>query len=320
MADTITQEPVSFPSTDGETTIHGYIWRDEDCTSPRGVIQIAHGMAEHIERYDDFARFLAGKGFIVGGYDHLAHGDSVSQSTSWGELDPRNGANHLIEDVHRMRSSMLAHTPADLPYFVFGHSMGSYVMRDYIARHGEGLAGAILCGTGYVAPLVSKAGNMLSRAIAAVRGKGYESKFLDSMAAGGFNKVIDDPRTEADWISANEENVDRYLADEKSGFMFPAGGYATLTALTLEACSPGAFRAIPRDLPLLFVAGAEDPVGSMGEGVRKVAEMAREAGVQDVEVRIYEGMRHEILNERDAQLVYDDVATWLDEHLDGGAQ
>ena len=320
MADTITQEPVSFPSTDGETTIHGYIWRDEDCTSPCGVVQIAHGMAEHIERYDDFARFLAGKGFIVGGYDHLAHGDSVSQSTSWGELDPRNGANHLIEDVHRMRSSMLAHTPADLPYFVFGHSMGSYVIRDYIARHGEGLAGAILCGTGYVAPLVSKAGNMLSRAIAAVRGKGHESKFLDSMAAGGFNKVIDDPRTEADWISANEENVDRYLADEKSGFMFPAGGYATLTALTLEACSPGAFRAIPRDLPLLFVAGAEDPVGSMGEGVRKVAEMAREAGVQDVEVEIYAGMRHEILNEDDHMRVYDDVAAWLDKHVDGGSK
>ncbi len=320
MTDSIMQEPISFASTDTETTIRGYIWRDESCAKPRGIVQIAHGMAEHIERYDDFARFLAGKGFIVGGYDHLAHGDSISDTVSWGGLDPREGANHLIEDVHRMRSLMLARTPAGLPYFVFGHSMGSYVMRDYIARHGEGLAGAILCGTGYVVPIVSTAGNALSRAIAAFRGKDYKSKLLDSMAAGGFNKVIDDPRTEADWISANEENVDRYLADEKSGFMFPAGGYATLTALTLEACSPGAFRAIPRDLPLLFVAGAEDPIGSMGEGVRKVAEMAREAGVQDVEVRIYEGMRHEILNERDAQLVYDDVATWLDEHLDGGAR
>ena len=283
MADTITQEPVSFPSTDAETTIHGYIWRDEGCASPRGIIQIAHGMAEHIERYDDFARFLASKGFIVGGYDHLAHGESVSQSTSWGELDPRNGANHLIEDVHRMRSYMLAHTPAGLPYFVFGHSMGSYIMRDYIARQGDGLAGAILCGTGYVAPIVSKAGNMLSRVIAAIRGKGYESKLLDSMAAGGFNRVIDDP-------------------------------------LTREACDPKTFRAIPQSLPLLFIAGAEDPVGSMGKGVRKVAAMAREAGIRDVEVRIYEGMRHEILNERDAQAVYDDVLTWLDGHLSGGAQ
>ena len=147
--------------------------------------------------------------------------------------------------------------------------MGSYIMRDYIARHGEGLAGAILCGTGYIAPIVSKAGNMLSRAIATIRGKGYESKLLDSMAAGGFNKVIDDPRTEADWISANEENVDRYLADEKSGFMFPAGGYATLTALTREACDPKTFRAIPQSLPLLFIAGAEDPVGSMGRRRQK---------------------------------------------------
>ena len=161
---------------------------------------------------------------------------------------------------------------------------------------------------------------MLSRAIAAIRGKGYESKLLDSMAAGGFNRVIDDPRTEADWISANEENVDRYLADEKSGFMFPAGGYATLTALTREACDPKTFRAIPQSLPLLFIAGAEDPVGSMGEGVRKVAAITREAGIRDIEVRIYEGMRHEILNERDAQVVYDDVLAWLDGHLSGGAR
>lgn len=320
MTDSIMQEPISFASTDTETTIRGYIWHDESCAKPRGIVQIAHGMAEHIGRYDDFARFLASKGFIVGGYDHLAHGDSVSDDVPWGGFDPRDGANHLIEDVHRMRSLMLARTPAGLPYFVFGHSMGSYIMRDYIARHGEGLAGAILCGTGYIAPIVSKAGNALARAMSAIRGKNYKSKLLDHMGVGAFNKVIDDARTEADWISASQENVDRYLADEKSGFMFPAGGYATLTALTREACSPATIQAVPHGLPLLFIAGAEDPVGSMGEGVRKVAAMMQEAGVQDVEVEIYAGMRHEILNEDDHMRVYDDVAAWLDKHVDGGSK
>lgn len=320
MTDSIMQEPISFVSTDTETTIRGYIWRDESCTKPRGIVQIAHGMAEHIERYDDFARFLAGKGFIVGGYDHLAHGDSISDTVSWGGLDPREGANHLIEDVHRMRSLMLAHTPAGLPYFVFGHSMGSYVMRDYIARHGEGLAGAILCGTGYVVPIVSTAGNALARAISAVRGKNYKSKLLDYLVVDSFNKAVEGAETKADWISASKDNVATYLADEKSGFSFGAGGYATLTALAKEACSPTTFRAIPHELPLLFIAGAGDPVGSMGEGVRKVAKMAHEAGVQDVEVEIYAGMRHEILNEDDHMRVYDDVAVWLDKHVDGGSK
>lgn len=320
MADTITQEPVSFPSTDTATTIRGYIWHDEGCATPRGIVQIAHGMAEHIERYDDFARFLAGKGFIVGGYDHLAHGNSISDDVSWGGLDPREGANHLIEDVHRMRSLMLARTPAGLPYFVFGHSMGSYVMRDYIARHGEGLAGAVLCGTGYVAPGTSAAGNMLARAIAALRGKDYKSKLLDHLVVDSFNKAVENAQTTADWISTNKDNVAAYLADEKSGFSFGAGGYATLTALTREACAPATFRSIPHGLPLLFIAGAEDPVGSMGEGVRKVAQMAREAGVRDVEVKIYDGMRHEILNETEHMRVYDDVVTWLDGHMDGDAR
>lgn len=315
MADTITREPISFASTDAATTMRGYIWRDESYAEPRGVIQVAHGMAEHIMRYDDFARFLAGKGFIVGGYDHLAHGDSISDTVSWGGLDSREGANHLIEDVHHMRSLMLAHTPAGLPYFVFGHSMGSYIIRDYIARHGEGLAGAILCGTGYIAPVVSTAGNALARVISALRGKDYKSKLLDYLVVDSFNKAIEGAETKADWISANKDNVAAYLADEKSGFSFGAGGYASLTALAKEACSPATFRAIPHELPLLFIAGAGDPVGSMGEGVRKVAKMAREAGVRDVTVNIYEGMRHEILNEVDRMQVYDDVAAWLDEHV-----
>lgn len=320
MADTITREPISFASTDAATTIRGYIWRDESCAEPRGVIQVAHGMAEHIMRYDDFARFLAGKGFIVGGYDHLAHGDSISDAVSWGGLDPREGANHLIEDVHRMRSLMLAHTPAGLPYFVFGHSMGSYIMRDYIARHGEGLAGAILCGTGYIAPVVSTAGNVLARAISALRGKDYKSKLLDYLVVDSFNKAVEGAETKADWISASKDNVAAYLADEKSGFSFGAGGYATLTMLAKEACSPATFRAIPHKLPLLFIAGAGDPVGSMGEGVRKVAKLAREAGVQDATVDIYEGMRHEILNEVGRMQVYGDVLAWLDGHLSGGAR
>lgn len=320
MSNSITREPITFASTEENTEIHGYIWREGENERPRGIVHIVHGMAEHIERYDEFARFLAGHGLIVCGYDHLGHGKSVSNTVSWGVLDPREGANHLVEDVHRMRSLMLARTQGTLPYFIFGHSMGSYVTRVYISRHGEGLAGAVICGTGHVAPLVSKAGNLLARLVSATRGRDHKSVFLDNMAAGGFNKSIENPRTEVDWISTSERNVDEYLADEASGFMFAAGGYAALTALTREACSRQAMRDTPDGLPLLFVAGAGDPVGSMGEGVRHAAHMARDAGVRDVTVKIYEGMRHEILNEDERQLVFDDVLGWLDTHLKGAAR
>lgn len=249
MTDSIMQEPISFASTDTETTIRGYIWRDESCAKPRGIVQIAHGMAEHIGRYDDFARFLASKGFIVGGYDHLAHGDSVSGNVPWGGFDPRNGANHLIEDVHRMRSLMLARTPAGLPYFVFGHSMGSYIMRDYIARHGEGLAGAILCGTGYIAPIVSKAGNALARVMSAIRGKNYKSKLLDYMASAPSTRssMMRAPR-QIGSPPARKTSI-ATLPMRNPASCSPAGGYATLTALTREACSPATIQAVPHGSP-----------------------------------------------------------------------
>ena len=314
MTTTITREPVSFMSEDAKTRIHGFIWRNENCSSPRGIVQIVHGMAEHIERYDDFARFLANHGFVVAGCSHLGHGLSVTSEELWGCLPVRNGADILIEDVHRLRTLVTARISSSLPYFLFGHSMGSFVTRAYITRHARGLAGAIICGTGHIPVATSRAGNLAARLVAKLRGETYRSKLLDSLGAGGYNKSVDNPRTELDWLSHNEDNVDAYRADKRCGFMFSAGGYATITSLTGEVCAPESTRKIPRDLPLLFIAGADDPVGSMGEGVVQAVEMARAAGIDDVEVRIYEGMRHEILNETNNGLVYDDVLAWLGLH------
>lgn len=314
MTTNITREPVSFMSGDAKTRIHGFIWRDEACSTPRGVLQIVHGMAEHIERYDEFARFLASHGFIVAGYSHLGHGQSVSSEELWGCLPARGGADILIQDVHRMRSLVTARTSSSLPYFLFGHSMGSFVTRAYITRYARGLAGAIICGTGHIPAATSRAGNIVARAIAKLKGESHRSKLLDSLGAGGYNKSIENPRTELDWLSHDEGNVDAYIADERCGFMFSAGGYATLTSLTGEVCTPESARNIPHSLPLLFIAGADDPVGSMGKGVIQTVEMMQAAGVDDVEVKIYDGMRHEILNEANSVLVFDDVLVWLDAH------
>lgn len=305
-------QTIYFTSTDGSTQVRGIIWWPEQ--EARGIVQLVHGMAEHIMRYDAFARYLTGLGYVVCGHDHVGHGQSVATPDDWGCLPVRGGRDVLVGDVGRMRKEVIARTEVHHPYFLFGHSMGSFVVRAYIAECGQGLDGAIICGTGHIAPATSAAGNLLARVIARVRGERYVSKLLGNLSIGSYAKAIDNPRTPLDWLSYNEANVDAYIADEQCGFAFSAGGNATLTALTREVCAPECCARVPKDLPLLYIAGDADPVGDMGKGVRTAASMARDAGSIDVTCTIYEHMRHEILNETDATRVMDDVAAWMEEH------
>ncbi len=300
-----------YPSWDGTSTIHGMLWLPTGA-EPRGIVQLIHGMSEHIERYDAFARFLAEQGFAVCGHDHIGHGKSVPSRELLGHMPADTGADVLVEDADTLRSIVTAALPEGLPYFMFGHSMGSFTLRVYLTRHGAGLAGAILCGTGQKPRIVSLAGNLLAKASAKVRGEMAKSELIHSMADGAFSRQIDDPRTEFDWISADRQNVDDYMADDLNGFPFTLGGYASLTRLTMLAASLELARKVPHDLPLLFIAGAKDPVGENGRGVAAAAEMMRKAGAEDVEVILYDGMRHEILNEADADVVFDDVLAWLE--------
>ncbi|MBR3158718.1 MAG: alpha/beta fold hydrolase [Atopobiaceae bacterium] len=315
MADEVRTQTVHTTSTDGKTQLRGIIWWPSEGTEHRGVIQLVHGMAEHIMRYDDFARFLADHGFVVCGHDHVGHGESVSSPTEWGCLPLRGGRDVLVGDVGRMRTFIRERVDSSLPHFLFGHSMGSFVVRAYISEHGEGLAGAIICGTGHIAPAMSTGGTALARIISRARGESYVSKMLGDLSVGAYAKAIKDARTPLDWLSYNEANVDAYIADEACGFPFSAGGNATLTALTGEVCSPKCCQRVPHELPLLYIAGDGDPVGDMGKGVRTAAQMARDAGSVDVVCTIYEHMRHEILNEVDHQRVYDDVLSWMEERI-----
>ena len=306
-------QSVCFESTSGTTQIRGSIWWPED--EPHGVIQLVHGMAEHIQRYEPFAKYLNDRGFVVCGHDHIGHGRSVNSPEEWGRIPMSGGRHVLVGDVGHMRAVMREQLGTTLPYFLFGHSMGSFVVRAYISECAPGLAGAIICGTGHIPPATSSAGNLAARLIGMVNGQDYVSKLLSDLSVGAYGKQIENARTPLDWLSYNEENVDAYIADERCGFPFSAGGNATLTALTREVCSPKCFDRIPKDLPLLFVAGDGDPVGNMGKGVKIAADMAREAGITDVTCTIYEHMRHEILNETNGERVMDDIASWMEARI-----
>ena len=289
------------------------VWEPEG--APRAIVQIAHGMSEYIDRYDDFGRWLASHGIMVCGADHYAHGVNVRDPNNWGVLPSDQGKEILIQGFQLMRLSMEETYGTKLPYFVFGHSMGSFIVRAYIARYGQGLNGAIICGTGHNPMAVCKAGGIMAKAIAKVKGDGYRSKFLNGLADGAYSKAIPDARTPFDWLNTDPEKVDEYINDPACGFMFSAGGYVALMGLTAEVADKKKIAGIAKDLPVYFIAGDSDPVGANGQGVKTVFEMFKAAGIKDVDCKIYKNMRHEILNEPGHLEVYEDVLAWINTHL-----
>lgn len=308
-------QETSTLSADGKSWLRVMVWLPDPVYSRRGVVQLVHGMAEHIERYDSFARFLAGLGYVVFGHDHIGHGKSVSSSEELGCMPLEGGKDILVADVLHAREAAfkVARENGSLPLFLFGHSMGSFVVRACISRNPKGLTGAVLCGTGNQPRALSVAGRTLSRIIGAFRGATYRSRLVDSLVIGAFSSAIEDARTDSDWISTDPAVVDDYLADPLSGQAFSVGAYATLTDLTAEVVTKKSAAAVPKSLPLLFVAGAEDPVGSCGKDVQAAADLYRRQGVEDVRVVIYPNMRHEILNEPRRADVYNDVEQWFTE-------
>lgn len=304
---------ISYPSHDNASTIRALAWEPDDAArpdfSPRAVVQIVHGMSEHVERYAPFAEFLVGRGFVVCANDHVGHGKTAGER-DLGHMPLANGADVLVEDVHALRKKACERYP-HARHVMFGHSMGSFVTRVYLTRHADGLSAAILCGTGQQPRIQTVAGRVITRLIAQIRGERHVSRFVDSLGAGAYGRAIKNARTDVDWISSDPDVVDEYIADPLCGQPFTVGAYATLASLVADATDARLARRVPKDLPLLFVAGAEDPVGDCGRGVARAVDEYRNAGVRLVEMGIYPGARHEILNEPCREAVWHDVEEFL---------
>lgn len=304
---------ISYPSHDNASTIRALVWEPDDAArpdfSPRAVVQIVHGMSEHVERYAPFAEFLVGRGFVVCANDHVGHGKTAGER-DLGHMPLANGADVLVEDVHALREKVCERYP-HARHVMFGHSMGSFVTRVYLTRHADGLSAAILCGTGQQPRIQTVAGRVITRLIAQIRGERHVSRFVDSLGAGAYGRAIKDARTDVDWISSDPDVVDEYIADPLCGQPFTVGAYATLASLVADATDARLARRVPKDLPLLFIAGAEDPVGDCGRGVARAVDEYRNAGVRLVEMGIYPGARHEILNEPCHEAVWHDVEEFL---------
>ena len=299
----------TYLSGDGRTKIHAVEWRP-DKGKPKAVLQIFHGMVEYIERYEDFATYLTEKGFLVVGNDHLGHGASVVSEEDWGYFAEENGNEILLRDVRGLHKKTAKRYP-ELPYFILGHSMGSFLLRQYLCRFGEELSGAIIMGTGTQPLPALRFGQKLCRTAAKLRGWHYRWTFVDKLAFGGYHKHFPDARTKRDWLTKDRQIVDAYLADPRCCFLFTLNGYYNLFRSIEDASNPEQLRKMPKDLPVLFVSGAEDPVGNFGKGVEQVRKSFEAVGMQDITWILYENDRHEILNETDRSLVYRDLYAWL---------
>lgn len=302
-----------YPSRDGMTQIHAIEWVPEG--KVKAVLQISHGMVEYIDRYDEFAGYFAARGYYVVGHDHLGHGKSVTDETRLGYFHETKGNEFVIGDIHALRSLTTQKYP-DVPYFLLGHSMGSFLLRQYIQMYGNGLAGAVIVGTGYQPAAVLHTGRLLCRLIRMVKGDHYRSRLVDQMAFGGYNKRFEPSRTGKDWLTKEETVVDRYLADPLCTFMFTVNAYFNMFGGMLKLTKRSGLEKIPKDLPVFFIAGKEDPVGNFGKGVEKVCRQYRELGIKDVAIHLYETDRHELLNETDRKRVYEDVWSWLERRID----
>ena len=310
----------TFPSTDRITRIHGILWDDES-RKPKAVIQLIHGMVEFIDRYDDFANYLVSQGFAVVGHDHLGHGQSVTDEEKLGYIAADNPGRVLVQDIHRLRLCMETKYEG-LPYFMLGHSMGSYLLRRYLATQGDGLAGAIIMGTGQEPDAATTAGLVLIHSLAKTHGWGYRSvKVLNLTYNSNYKKYdLTGEDLSNSWLTKDEEIVKKYYENPLCTFLFTLNAFEALLSTVLFTNQKRNIAAIPTELPILLVSGEEDPVGAMGKGVKKVYEKYVKAGITDVSCKLFENDRHEILNETDRADVYAYIKDWVEQHLADEAQ
>ncbi|WP_028536771.1 alpha/beta hydrolase [Paludibacterium yongneupense] len=299
---------------DGEAiTLHG--WMPD--AAARGVVLLSHGMSEHGARYDTFARTLVLAGWIVYAHDHRGHG-AGARIRGW--FAERDGWERVVDDLHAVREWAVAQHPG-LPVFLFGHSMGSFIARSYVVRHGDGLAGLILSATGYRQGVVARAMRKIARLTARFGNKEDPSRVMGCLVFGSFNLTFIPSRSPVDWLTRDTAEVDRYLADRLCGFPPTSAMWIDLFdgVIEMERAEKNGSR-LPKHCPLLLLAGSRDPVSLGRFGLEQLARRYRRAGAGDVTVKVYRGGRHEMHNELNRDEVMADLATWLDQRANQNAQ
>lgn len=299
---------VYIPSTNNRNQLHVAIWEPERET--KAILQISHGMVEYIVRYDDFAKHLNQRGILVIGNDHLGHGQSVLDESEFGYFGKEKGS-AVVDDLYEVTKYAKNQYGENIPYFLMGHSMGSFMARRYLMSYGEKITGAIISGTGYKTVPVLDAASFFTAVTKLFHGERYRSPFLKWLAFHTYNRKIADVKTKNDWLTRDEAVVAAYNENPYCKFSFTVNGYETLFGVIKYIQKQNNWEKTPKQLPILMIAGEEDPVGSYGKDVKKVYKKYQQMGCSHIELRLYKDDRHELVNELDREGVYEDISQWI---------
>ncbi len=306
-----------------EAYIYGYknrkvflrIW--DRVENPIGVVQIVHGMAEHSLRYEDFASFLNTKGFVVYADDHRGHGYSIGEDQPPGYVG-KDGFNSIVED-EKIITEIIRDKCPNIPLFVLGHSFGSFLTQEYIQRYSTSVDGIIFSGSAKQDGLDISFGYIFSWLGRRFSNDKKEFHFIDKLSFGSFNERVDNPKTKFDWISRDDSQVETYINDPLCGFVSPINFFYEMFKGLKGLYKDERLNKINKALPILVLSGNMDPVGKYGKSVTRLYNQYKDLEIQDLSLKLFDGGRHELLNEINKEEVYEFILGWLDERLKGGS-
>jgi len=288
-----------------------YAFKSLPEVEPIGHIHLMHGMAEHIKRYDEFVSYLVKRGYIVSGHDHRGHGKTAELNGKLGYFAEENGFERVVQDAHEIITTLREENDSTR-FILLGHSMGSFIGRRYIQLFGEEVDLAIFSGTGGDPGITRYAAQAIATISGKLKGSDKPDYVLNKLVFGGFNKLIDNPNTSLDWLSTDTAIVEKYINDPTCGFVPTTQFFADLFDGLGKINSKTEINKIPKDLPIYLFSGNEDPVGDYGKGVMSVAEQFDGAGIKDVTIMLFEGGRHEMLNETNRLHVFESITDWIE--------
>lgn len=300
-----------LPSSDGMHQLRCMEWIPDGTI--KAVLQITHGMVEHIERYREFCVWMAERGIVVIGHDHLGHGKTVYNREEFGYFGSKEGMTHVVKDIRRVTVYSKKKYP-DQKLILLGHSMGSFLARKYLSVYKDGPDGFILMGTGAPPEALVSAGSLLAGSMRKLKGEMYRSPLLYKLSLGNYNAKFKPVKTPYDWLTRDESLSKDFGEDESCQFIFTTAAYQDFFRLILNVAKEEMAGHARTDAPILIISGDNDPVGDNGKGVRKVYERLHKAGVDHLEMVLYEGARHEILHEINRQEVFEDLYEWIAEN------
>ena len=297
-----------YMSKDGKTQIHAVEWLPDE--KPKAILQIAHGVTEYILRYEEFAEFLTGNGIAVVGNDHLGHGKSIGENAESMYFGPEGSWNWVVDDIKTCMDLTKNKYP-NIPYYLLGFSLGSFVVRTFLIKYTEKLDGAIIIGTGQTPSFQISLAKFMANKEAKKVGEEHTSPTIRKLTFETYNKIFTPNRTEYDWLCANEKSIDEYIKDPMRGGNMSAGLFREMLLGMAFSAKQENINKIDKQLPILFLSGDKDPVGEQGKGVKRIYKCFENAGIKDIDMRLYSGLRHDILREDCRLEIFNDILKFI---------